>query len=304
MPSAHPPETLTRHCPAKVNLALAVGSPDATGYHPIASWMAALAFSDTLTLQRRADTNESRFDIRFAADAPRPGPIDWPLADDLACRAHRQLEQALGRALSVIATLEKRIPTGAGLGGGSSDAAAMLVGLNDLFELNLSAQALRDHAAALGSDVPFLVAALRGTPSAITLGRGERLEPAPLSGSIHLALVLPALACATGAVYRAFDQRAGHNTADEARVRAIIHQAPHVDAVLFNDLAEPACIVCPELRAARQSIADTTRRLVHITGSGAAMFLLAQDADDARTLAQHITIQTGHTTVPTHTFTI
>lgn len=289
---------LTLHCPAKVNLALSIGAPDDTGYHPLASWMIALTFGDSLTL-RRTDSNESRFNIGFADDAPRPGAVDWPLASDLAYRAHQQLEQATRRALPVDLTLAKRIPIGAGLGGGSSDAAGVLVGLNELFELNLTDAVLYEHAAALGSDVPFLVAALRGTTSATATGRGERLRPAPLHQPIHLALVLPELACATGAVYKAFDQtmRPGA-TADEATVRAIAARSFVTDEALFNDLAEPACAVAPELRDAQRQVAAATDRRAHVTGSGAAMFVLADDAHNAHALAHHITARTGLVSVP------
>ena len=201
-----PDRAIELACPAKVNLALSVGPPrPSDGMHPIASWMVALRFGDTLRLARAADTT---FDIRFADDAPVPQPVDWPLEKDLAVRAHALVQQHVGRELPVAAALVKRIPTGAGLGGGSSDAAAVIVGLDRLFRLHLSRAAQLGLAARLGSDVPFFVGVHRGDPSAIVHGVGEHLEPAPLARTLHLVLALPgpALACPTGPVYRAFDE--------------------------------------------------------------------------------------------------
>ena len=305
-PSPDSPASVTVACPAKVNLALSVGGPEASGYHPIASWMTALKFADTLTLQRLEPdpqahrTPESIYTLGFADDAPVPGRIDWPLEKDLAYQAHRALEDAVGRHLPIELTLRKRIPTGAGLGGGSSDAAGVLVGVDRLFGLGLSDTALRRCAAALGSDVPFLVAALQGETFAVASGFGERLRPTPYPGSVDLVLVLPPLSCPTGGVYRAFDELAGaYATVDEARIAGLARCRPSSAADLFNDLADAACRVCPPLAEARRRVAEATGRRVHVTGSGAAMFLLAADRHDARTLADRIAEATGIASIAT-----
>ena len=84
-----PAEAITLHCPCKINLALSVGSPQRDGMHPIASWMAAIDFGDTLQLTRlEPGEAPAPLAIRFADDAPRVEPIDWPLERDLAVRAH------------------------------------------------------------------------------------------------------------------------------------------------------------------------------------------------------------------------
>ena len=152
------PDSLAITAYAKLNLALSVGPPvPPRGYHPIASWFVCIGLSDTLRLTRLQPGSPSRHTIRWAPGAPRPTPIDWPVERDLAVRAHRLLEHHTGRPLPVDMTVDKRIPVGAGLGGGSSDAAAALRALNTLFSLGLPADQLRALASHLGSDIPFFI---------------------------------------------------------------------------------------------------------------------------------------------------
>lgn len=287
-------------CPAKVNLALSVGPRDEQGYHAIASWMAALTFADALTLERRAGT--STFDFVDAG----AGPIDWPVPSDLAFRAHQLMQRHVNRPLPVRATLRKVIPTGAGLGGGSSDAAAMLVALDALFELGCDTRTLVELGGTLGSDVPFLVRAIRGEPAAVVTGRGESLEPVPLAAPIDLVLVLPELHCATGAVYAAFDaMKPNAGPPDEARVHALAAGGGAGGGVaaqgLFNDLAAAAERVAPRLGETRKRVSELAEGSVHITGSGAAMFILAGSPDEAARLASRITARTGLRAVATRT---
>lgn len=284
---ADPRHTLDLPCPAKLNLALAVGPPDPRGYHPIASLMCLIAFGDTLRVER-LEEGASRFDIAFAPDAPRPHPIDWAIEKDLVYRAHVLLQREAGRPLPVAATLAKRVPAGAGLGGGSSDAASMLVAIDRLFDLHLGESRLIELSRELGSDIAFFVAAHFDASRAAGLvtGYGERVEPAR-APNLDIVLVLPPLACPTGAVYAAFDRRP-RGPFDAERVRRMASQGRVAPDEPFNDLAEPACDVTPELRVVRQCIADATGRPVHITGSGAAMFLIAQNSNDAAELAARI----------------
>lgn len=281
MRSTTPPpgRVLTRLCPAKLNLALSVGPPDAeTGYHPIASWMVALDWGDTLKLEA-LEESASGLSVAFAADAPRPQAVDWPREKDLAWRAHRLLEERVSRALPVRAEIEKRIPAGAGLGGGSSDAAGMLLGLNQLFGLGLRVDELVPLGRRLGSDVAFLVAGA-GRPSMLATGYGETLDEVPRPRPFHAAVFLPDAKCPTPEVYRAFDAITAP-TLDESRVRRLAEQERIDPRQLFNDLTEPAIRVAPTLRAVRDALAQATNRPVHVTGSGAAMFVLTDTAAEA-----------------------
>jgi 4-diphosphocytidyl-2-C-methyl-D-erythritol kinase len=304
------PAPLRLSCPAKVNLALSVARPHAhTGLHPIASWMVALTFADTLSLAR-ADGDASRFDIAFDEDSPADAPrrtVDWPLEQDLAFRAHALLESHTGRRLPIDAVLRKRIPTGAGLGGGSSNAAAMLVGVNRLFGLALDEPMLIQLAGRIGSDVAFFVGAQLGRPSAIVSGLGEIIEPAPLAEVVHLVLAFPPFGCPTGPVYKAFDAQFDDITRigaepDIERVRALGRSSPLPPDGPFNDLAEPACIVEPRLRdtlhAARAALPDLR---LHVTGSGSTLFLIAPSAITAQVLARKVTALTTLPAIATRT---
>ena len=283
---AHPP-TLTLAAPAKINLALSVGPPVAhgakAGFHPIASWLVATTLHDDVVLTRLPNGAASRVIIEWAADAPKASPIDWPVERDLGFRAHRLLEAHIGHALPVEVVVRKRIPVGGGLGGGSSDGASVLIGLNRLFNLPLTSGELRLLSTRLGSDVAFFIDddQHRRTPRpAMVTGFGElieRLSPVPPTPGV---LLIPPVACPTGAVYRAFDAGAP-GALREADVRAIIGGARGAGAirpaVLFNDLASPACEAEPRLRVFWETLGRVGPR-VHVTGSGSTMFALLPGA--------------------------
>ncbi len=303
---------------AKVNLVLSVGPPlpkeagPAAGYHPIASWFHALSLWDDLELHLLTPGEPSRHEIAWAADAPRPTPIDWPLERDLAVRAHRLLEQETRRELPAALKLRKRIPVGGGLGGGSSDAAAMLQALDAAFNLGLGRERLARLSTRLGSDVAFFINAPPGAPAdallapprpAIVTGLGDEIErvapigpgrspgPSEVGGASEapgIVLIFPPFGCPTGPVYRAYD--AGPRPLDVARVTDLVHSAiasGRIDSCgLFNDLAAPAEAVAPALAPLRREAARRLARPVHVTGSGSTLFALAQgdsaDADAAR----------------------
>jgi 4-diphosphocytidyl-2-C-methyl-D-erythritol kinase len=315
-------DILHLRCPAKINLALSVAAPLATGpsqgLHPIASWIAALDLADDLTLARLpapqaagfspGSASHPPFDIAFHSDAPRPQPIDWPLEKDLTFRAWQLLQQHVGHALPVRITLRKRIPAGGGLGGGSSNAAAMLVGLNQLFSLHLPTATLKTLAASLGSDVVFFVTALsEHSPQALVTGVGDQIQPLQTEGfspgppgspnpksqitnhqsPIPITLFFPPFGCPTGPVYRAFDALGpAPATPDERRVRDLLQLHPLPPHAPFNDLAQPACIVQPALGDLIGALAAALQWPIHVTGSGSTLFAVASGTDHAHDLAR------------------
>jgi 4-diphosphocytidyl-2-C-methyl-D-erythritol kinase len=284
------PRSVIARAPAKLNLALSVGPPEPGfgGLHPIASWMVTVNLYDDLTLTRLSPGALSRYAILWHKDARRRSEINWSMTSDLAVRAHLALEKHVGQVggLPVQMKLEKRIPVGGGLGGGSSNAAAMLRGLNDLFELNLSLDELAHVGRELGSDVPFLVHG----GSAIVEGLGERItHHAPHDTAIvHAVVAFPDVHCATPRVYQLFDE-IGEATLRSDAVRAIATQRPRpADDALFNDLAEAAMQAAPRLRDDVHSLAQLAERPAHITGSGSSIFVLCDDQMHAIALAEAI----------------
>jgi 4-diphosphocytidyl-2-C-methyl-D-erythritol kinase len=271
--------------PAKLNLALSVGPPDERGMHPICTWMVTVSLCDDLLVTRLDGGRLSRYAILWHPDALRPREIDWPVPQDLAVRAHLALEQHVGRTLPVQLKLDKRIPVGGGLGGGSSDAAAMLRAVNELFDLGLTDDELREIAAGLGSDVAFFV---RGA-SALVHGFGERVEPLTETGELHAALVFPDAFCPTARVYAAFDEP--HATAawrgDEVRALAQRGGTPPAESV-FNDLAPAAIHVEPGLGESLKRLGEFAQRPAHVAGSGSSLFVLCDDAGHARRLAEAV----------------
>lgn len=290
----------------KVNLALSVGPPaPPRGYHPIASWFACVDLHDDLTVSRLDPAALSEHRVEWAQDAPRVSPIDWPLEKDLAVRAHRALEAESGRALPVRLLLQKRIPVGGGLGGGSSNAAAMLRAIVALYALAVPEDSLRRVAMKLGSDVAFFLDTSR-TPleparPALVEGYGEtlhRVEQAPAA----IVLFLPPFGCPTGAVYQAYDR--SPCTLRTTDVRGLIHRAHasgHIDSRgLFNDLTQPACAVEQRMAGVLSTLRASLGTVVHVTGSGSTMFALADDGTHAQSLAkQALAAVPGLAAVPT-----
>jgi 4-diphosphocytidyl-2-C-methyl-D-erythritol kinase len=298
MPAAQhatePPVTLRLACHAKVNLALAVGPPDGRGFHPISSWVVAVDLADELLIERLPEGMIASFNVQWATDAPRQSPIDWPIQKDLTVRAHRLLEQHAERPLPVKATLTKRIPVGGGLGGGSSDAAAMLRGINEMFALGLTHARLCGFAARLGSDVSFFLDADKrlGQPPrpALMTGLGQEISRVPLAG-VDLILVLPPVGCPTGEVYAAYDGLKP-GALKQRQVQDLILASALRGGVdskqLFNDLTAPAEKVQPALGPIRAAAAAALGQPVHVTGSGSTMFAIAADEKDAKSMVSKL----------------
>ena len=234
---------LAIQAPAKLNRFLAVLGRRADGFHELELVTTVLegvsALTDTLE-------GEPAAELSLAISGPAGGGL---VADEsnLVLRAWRLLEDAAKRPLPAALRLEKRIPHGAGLGGGSSDAAAALRLGNRLFDLGLDDDVLLRQAARLGSDVPLFL--LGGT--VLGLGRGERvfpLRPVPLE---PILLVHPGLHVSTPSVYQAL-QDVGYPFTE-----AIASQPQGVAPLWRNDLTGAALWVCPPLAEVRDTLRDT-----------------------------------------------
>ena len=160
------------HCYAKINLTLEILGKRADGYHEVRTVMQTVGLADRLEVSAAADLSFTCSDPALATP------------DNLVYRAARLLQADYGARAGAALRLEKRIPVAAGMGGGSSDAAATIVALNRLWNLQLSPTEQRRLAAALGSDVPFFLTG--GT--ALATGRGERITPLPPLPQYWIAL--------------------------------------------------------------------------------------------------------------------
>jgi 4-diphosphocytidyl-2-C-methyl-D-erythritol kinase len=175
--------------PAKINLSFRIKDRRADGFHEIETLMAPISLADRITIERAGDDGE----IRFTCDDP-----SLPAGDDnLVVRAAKLFCQRADIASGITIALEKKIPHGAGLGGGSSDAASTLLALNELFAADLSQEDLLQLAAQLGSDVPFFIV----RSAAVCRGRGEIVELTALSTELRLVLFKPDFAVPTPWAY-------------------------------------------------------------------------------------------------------
>ena len=270
--------TLTVPAPAKVNLFLHVTGRRADGYHTLESLIALIDLADTITLKRRDDGV-----IRRENDV-----AGVPEESDLAVRAARALQAATGSRDGVDLVVTKRIPLGAGLGGGSSDAASVLLALNRLWNLALPRAELLSLALALGADVPLFVAG----ENAVARGIGERMVPVSLPPSF-LALAFPPVAVPTAEIFAAPE---------------LTRATPSAKMDVFsegygrNDLASVTAARFPAVSSAIQALSRASPQ-ARMTGSGACVFaafpaeheaqraltLLPRDMRGcvARTLARH-----------------
>ncbi len=249
--------------PAKVNLFLHIVGRRADGYHLLQSAFVLIDWADTLHLERRDDGRLQRQDL---------GP-ELP-ADDLCLRAARALQQASGTPLGVDIRIHKHVPWGAGLGGGSSDAATTLLGLNRLWDLNWPRQRLLDLALRLGADVPFFVAG----SNAFVEGIGERITPIELPRA-WLAVVKPEAGLGTAEIFGAAslerntppviltDFLAGTQLSDNA--------APGFGR---NDLQPVAMSRCADVAKAAEWL-DSRYGNSRMSGSGSAVFARAGTGD-------------------------
>jgi 4-diphosphocytidyl-2-C-methyl-D-erythritol kinase len=265
-------DTVLVWAPAKVNLFLDVLGKRSDGYHEIATLMVAVSLCDTLEFQEEASG-----DVVVSCDHPdlATGP------ENLVCRAAELVRRHTGCRTGACIRLRKRIPIAAGLAGGSTDAAATLEGLNQLWSLNLSRQELLVLAAELGSDVPFFLT----TPAAWCTGRGEVTEAVMLNRVLWLVLICPPVGVATADVYR--DVVVPVSPQNGAAILRAVQSGTveEIGAGLHNRLEEPAIRLCPEIAAVRAKLARQQPAGVLMSGSGATVFALCRNRDEAVRIA-------------------
>jgi len=252
--------------PGKINLNLLVGPRRGDGYHPIDSYVARITLYDLIDIRRRRDGA-----IVFSCQGADCGDDDANLAL-LAARALAEGRSVPGAHIA----LRKSIPPGSGLGGASSDGAAVLNGLNVLWELSLPPEALAELAGRLGSDVPLFL----GPPASRITGRGEQIQPLPVHPFLAV-MYLPAVACQTSDVYAAYDR--DQITVDQQLDAGLLQQAPSAwRGRLRNHLAPAALRTCRQLGDIWDALSRSIPQPVCLTGSGSGLFVLCDDPAEVR----------------------
>jgi 4-diphosphocytidyl-2-C-methyl-D-erythritol kinase len=275
---------------AKLNLLLRVLAREDDGYHSIESLFCLLDLRDTLRLERR-EAPGITIEV-LGADC-------GPSAQNLALRAAAMVLESTGNGFGVHLTLTKRIPVQGGLGGGSSDAAAALIGANHLVGNAIPRHELLQFGARLGSDVPFF---LSGAPLALGWGHGERLLRLPSLPPAPGLLVVPPLGVSTPEAYRLVDaarQTAGRRGAVVMELDGLSGWGS-VARMAGNDFEFALFGRHPELKRAFESLAGTHPLLCRMSGSGSTLFAIyrsAKDREDARMalspkLGQAIVVET------------
>jgi len=269
--------SVTRSAYAKVNLSLDVGPRGPDGFHPVWSVLQTISLADTLEVELTAI-----HDVVLTADGfPVPcGP------DNIAYRAAVAMRRGWGASTGVRLHLTKRTPMEAGLGGGSSDAAAAVLALAQLLDLDHQTSEIETLAASLGSDVPFF---LRGGTAMVQGNRGDRVEPLPEAPDMWLVLVKPAVGVSTGRAYAALDAVPGRlRGRSTGAVADAVRRGSLADLVRAsgNDFETILPLVCPSALSAMDDLLAHGALTAHLCGSGSAVFGIAGDADHAEAIAR------------------
>lgn len=270
--------SLTLRAFAKINLSLRVSAAREDGFHDVQTLLQAIDLFDRVKCETRRGPFEIRCDM--------PGvPTD---GRNLVWKAARLLWDASGRAgepQGATVTLQKRIPMMAGLGGGSSDAAAALIGLRRLWKLRVGDAQVHALASSLGSDVPFFL--VGGT--ALGLGRGEELYPLPNLPRYWVVLAIPPFGISTPDAYRWFDEarKTGATTSPGGTGTQVPSLLPNVPFV--NDLEAPVAVRHPLIAELKQRLADRGALLAAMSGSGSTVFGVFPSASSARGAARAVT---------------
>ncbi len=256
--------SIITHAPAKINWYLSVGAKRPDGYHDISTVMQTINLCDTLEL-KKANHREIRITVIGGAE-------DVPTDErNIVYKG----AQALG-IKGVDIRLEKRIPSQAGLGGGSSDCGVALCALNELFELGKSKAELAQIGASLGSDVPFFVYG----GACIIGGMGERVTPLKPVAGYRIAIIKRSEGLSTRDVFNKFDSMPYVKApALDEFVAGFSDENKNLHRMLFNSLEPAALELCPSIVEAKRTLEELGAVAAMMSGSGTSVFGLFDDED-------------------------
>jgi 4-diphosphocytidyl-2-C-methyl-D-erythritol kinase len=266
--------------PGKINRTLEVLGRREDGYHEIRSVMQTIDLCDEVWVE---PADELRLEVTGNHEASE---------EDLALKAARLLAERAGRPLPALIRIEKRIPVAAGLGGGSSDAAAVLRCLDRLYQLGLSRKELAGIAADIGSDVPFFV--FGGT--ALVEGRGERVTPLPDLPAMWMVALAPPISIPekTKRMYESLRAEDFSDGSFTLRLVEAIRGGERVTgATTTNSFERVAYETFGDLAGYRDSLLDAGAGAAHAAGSGPALFALATAEEEARRIAGRLAVRGG-----------
>jgi len=278
--------SVTVRVPAKVNLQLSVGPREADGFHNLVTVFQAISIYDDVTVTKTA--SGSGITIAITGDHTHGVPAD---ATNLAAKAAALIADEYEFAADIHIEVNKSIPVAGGMAGGSADAAAVIVGLNELYNLEMSREEMLEFGSQLGSDVPFMITG--GT--AIGQGRGDQLTAALSRGTYHWVLALSTVGLSTPAVYQECDRlRAGLDIAapqtSDALMQSLLAADPKaVGQALQNDLQSAACSLRPALTLVLDVGEEYGALGAIVSGSGPTVAFLVADEEQGLDLAVALT---------------
>ncbi|HET7275475.1 MAG TPA: 4-(cytidine 5'-diphospho)-2-C-methyl-D-erythritol kinase [Longimicrobiaceae bacterium] len=272
------PDTISLLAPAKVNLRLRILSREDSGFHNLETIFCAVSLADTIRIVRGAPGIELLVD-----GAVETGPTE----QNLVMKAARRFYQEFGQPAEIRIELTKRIPSGAGLGGGSSDAATTLLALNALHDRPFTAEELLQWGSDLGSDVPFF---LCSSPLALAWGRGERLLSLPPLPARHVLIAYPGAPLSTRDAFARFAESRGDGYPALAGAMPLsrLSSWDGIAGLAVNDFELFAMERIPKLRYAHAAMRRAGAFVALLAGSGSSMFGIFNSADQRQVAAWEI----------------
>ena len=277
-----PIKSVTVRVPAKVNLQLSVGPRESDGYHQLVTVFQAISIFDEVTV--KIGEQGTGINLTVSGDQIHGVPTD---STNLVVKAIELIADKYELDIDVSIEIKKSIPVAGGMAGGSADAAATIVAIDELYSLDITREEMHSIAAQLGSDVPFLLSG--GT--AIGQGRGDQLTAALSRGTYHWVLALSSVGLSTPAVYSECDRlRQGLDISDpqisDALMQALLTAEPsNVGKLLVNDLQPAACSLRPALRLILDVGQEYGALGAIVSGSGPTVAFLVSDEEHGLDLA-------------------
>ena len=277
-----PIKSVTVRVPAKVNLQLSVGPRESDGYHQLVTVFQAISIFDDVTV--KIGEQGTGINLSVSGDQIHGVPTD---ASNLVVKAAELIANKFEIDIDASIDIKKSIPVAGGMAGGSADAAAAIVAIDDLYDLNMTRDEMHEIASQLGSDVPFLLSG--GT--SIGQGRGDQLTAALSRGTYHWVLALSSVGLSTPAVYSECDRlRQGLDISEpqisDALMQALLSADPSaVGKLLVNDLQPAACSLRPALRLILDVGQEYGALGAIVSGSGPTVAFLVSDEEHGLDLA-------------------